>query len=209
VRIAFCVEDDTDRQILARLVHRILGHGFEVHRDEFALPEGGYDKALQLAHRIAATAFYKGADAVVFAIDNDDAVPTHSRDHHRERDSACRWCRLAFAANLPELQRRARAANRHFGLVLAVPVRVLETWLLLADGYVFSRAPESEGVGYAGRSRLKQLLYGAPGAHAAARKARAFAIVDKMDVASVAARSDSFRHFVDQVRTLLAQAPAT
>jgi hypothetical protein len=202
VKIAFCVEDDTDRQIFVRIVNRVLGREIEVHRGEFALREGGFDKALKLAYPVAANAFDARCDAVVFAIDNDDGDPPHALDHEPARDSTCRWCRLAFAANAPELKRRASRAGRTFGLVFAVPIRTLETWLLLAEGSAFPSAPESEGVGAAGRRRLKQLLYGDAHADAGIRTARAFAIVDTLDMRTLAARSPSFNHFVRQLESL-------
>jgi len=197
VIVAFCVEDESDRYVFARLVDKVIGRRIDILETPFAVR--GFADAIKLAPKILRNAFAKGADTVLFAIDNDDSEPLHSRSHETSRDSECRWCRLVFAANIRDVREQAATVRRSLGCIFAVPVRTIETWLLLIAGYPFSGAPESFGVGPVGRRRLKELVYGTERPDRQTMRSRVDALVPRLDVSHLSARSESFRAFHEQL----------
>jgi hypothetical protein len=198
----FCVESDNDRVIYSRLVEKLAGEPIVIHKGEYAVREGGFVPALMLAHRVTRNAFRAGADAVVLAVDNDGSESLHSSVNHLKRDEHCRWCSLHFAANAAEVQRWAKAEGRSFEVIVGVPVQTLETWLLLANDYPFPGPPEALGRDATGRASLKRALYGTPRPDSTLMRERALPLIERLDVAAVLARSESFRHFAEQVAAL-------
>jgi hypothetical protein len=202
VKIAFCVESDNDRVIYSRLVAKLAGSELEIHKSQYALREGGFAAALKLADRVTRNAFQAGADAVVLVVDNDGIQPVHSSAHHAKLDELCRWCSLHFAANAAEVRRWAKAEGRSFEVIVGVPVQTIETWLLLANDHPFPGPPEALGRDATGRASLKRALYGTPRPDSTLMRGRALPLIERLDVQALAARSESFRHFAEQVAAL-------
>jgi len=159
---------------------------------------GGVAAAVRLARKIAATARVKGLDGALFAVDNDDD-PEHTPAHDALPDLACRFCVLHREAHPTALQ-RPTLGNRPLRFFFAVPVRTIETWLLLLKGHPFPGRPEDFGRGPSGRRQLKRLVYGAENADQRTRASVSNRLILEGDLADLERRSPSFRTFAMQVR---------
>ena len=197
MKFAFCVEHDTDAKILCDLLRRVFGSPVEADQT-YSVRLGGADSAFRLAHRIAATARAKGLDGAVFAIDNDDHVE-HSSEHDAQPDRDCRFCRLRKEANVSALQ-GPTTGNPPLQFYFAVPVRTIETWLLLLRGHVFSGRPEDSGRGPFGRRELKRLVYGTDDADQRLRSSISSCLIAEGDLEELGRRSAIFKALVNQVR---------
>jgi hypothetical protein len=207
IRLAFCVEDSTDQVCYQILISRILAEPVLADEKEYRLRRGGWTTAIALARAHVEHAWSAGLDGVLLAIDNDGDEP-HAEGHSSAGDhSTCRLCRLQHASGALDIQRRERASP--FSVITAVPVRILETWLLLSRGYAFVGRPEDHGLDALGRQVLKRELYGTPRPDRTLVASISVPICENVDAMELAARSASFKHFKDQVTEMKAAIPAS
>ncbi|HVG63714.1 MAG TPA: hypothetical protein VNA24_34435 [Hyalangium sp.] len=199
MKLAFCVEDDTDEDVFRVLLSRIWKTEIIPHKVQYRIRRGGWASALELAPRVAREAHRGGLDGAVFAIDNDGAHPTHS-PAHKEVVKGCRFCELHAAAQINEplsWPRPGLPALRYF---FAVPVQSLETWLLLGRGHDFKGDSEVLGRDPAGRAKLKRLLYGMEHPDRDTMRKAALPLAESLDVGALAKTSSSFADFLTQLR---------
>jgi hypothetical protein len=199
MKLAFCVEDDTDEDVFRVLLSRILGVEVTLSETQYQFARGGWTNALRLAPIIARDAHLKGLDGALFAIDNDGAAPTHV-PAHKEPVKGCRGCELRAAARIHEplsWPRYELPALRYF---FTVPVQILETWLLLARGHDFKGEAETLGRDATGRAKLKSLLYGMAQPDRDTMRSAALPIAETLDVSALAKVSPSFADFLTQLR---------
>jgi hypothetical protein len=155
-------------------------------------------------HRFYATC----AQFAVIGVDNDGNVdldvtsatedarhPRHS-NHVGTYVSECRYCTIQRAVSeaRQELNWIPTKPGGNWPVIIAVPVEMIETWLLMRKGISSAqRRP---------RSVQKQMLYGKPAATREDVLNIALPLVRSMsdaDLASLAQISPSFRDFFDQV----------
>jgi hypothetical protein len=199
MKLAFCVEDDTDEDVFRVLLSRILGTEVVPSGTPYRIPRGGWASALRLAPIIAWDAYNKGLDGALFAIDNDGALPTHSPTHDMATPG-CRFCELRAAARVHEPSSRPRFELPRLRYVFAVPVQALETWLLLARGHDFKGEAETLGRDPSGRAMLKRLLYGMEHPDRDTMRGAALPIAEKLDLGALEKASPSFAAFLTQLR---------
>lgn len=156
MKLAFCVEDDTDEDVFVRLVSRLSGAVIEPA--EFRLRRGGWELALRTAGALVRAAVHRGYDGALLAVDADGSEP-HVEAHEAHTSTACRLCLLRGAADVAGLKLPKGRVPLFF---FAVPVRCVETWLLLLRAHPFVGEPEAIGLDPAGRRLLKTWLYGTP-----------------------------------------------
>ena len=198
MKLAFCVEDDTDEEIAAKLLGRLLSSGVEASREQYRFPRGGWANALKLAPIVARAAFNSGLDGAVFVVDNDGASP-HLTEHGRAPDPDCRLCGLRAAAQVEEVLGWSRPALPPLRFLFAVPVQTIETWLLLIKGHAFNGTEDALGAEAAGRRTLKRLLYASEDPDRARIRAVALPLLDRLVPADLQAKSESFRQLVSQL----------
>jgi hypothetical protein len=199
MKLAFCVEDDTDEDVFRVLLSRLLATEVVPSETQYRIPRGGWAPALRLAPIIAKDAYNKGLDGALFAIDNDGATPTHS-GAHREPAKGCRLCELRAAAQVSEPLSWPRHGLPALRYLFAVPVQALETWLLLARGHDFKGESETLGRDPSGRAKLKHLLYGMEHPDRDTMRSAALPIAEALDVGALAKVSPSFADFLTQLR---------
>jgi hypothetical protein len=199
MKLAFCVEDDTDEEVFRVLVSRVLGTEVVPSEAQYRFARGGWTNALRLAPIIAKDAYHKGLDGALFAIDNDGAAPTHSATH-KDAAKGCRLCELRAAARVHEPLSWPRQDLPALRYLFAVPVQALETWLLLARGHDFKGESEVLGRDPAGRAKLKRLLYGMEHPDRDTMRSAALPIAESLDVGALAQASLSFADFLTQLR---------
>jgi hypothetical protein len=199
MKLAFCVEDDTDEDVFRVLLSRILGTEVVPSETQYRFPRGGWTNALRLAPIIAKDAYHRGLDGALFAIDNDGATPTHAAAH-REAVKGCRSCELRAAARVHEPLSWPRHELPALRYLFAVPAQALETWLLLARGHDFKGEKETLGRDATGRARLKYLLYGMEHPDGDTMRSAALPIAKSLDVNALAKVSPSFADFLTQLR---------
>lgn len=201
MRLAFCTEDLGDEAILAALLERILGEPIEPHHQRYRMERGGWTKALMLAPIVARAVHRTDADGAVFAIDNDEAEPLHEETHVADPQVKCRACALRQAADLEEVQTWDRPGLPRLKFFFAVPVRIIETWMLLASSRTLPGLPETFGRTATERRELKRLLYGTERPDTDLILEKAVPIAKSADVAALELASRSFRHFAIAART--------
>jgi hypothetical protein len=199
MKLAFCVEDDTDEDVFRVLLSRILGTQVVPSEMQYRFARGGWTNALRLAPIIAKDAYHRGLDGALFAIDNDGVAPTHV-SAHRESAKGCRACELRAAARIHEPLSWPRYELPALRYLFAVPVQTLETWLLLARGHDFKGEAETLGRDAAGRAKLKLLLYGMAQPDRGTMRSAALPIAETLDVNALAKLSPSFADFLTQLR---------
>lgn len=199
MKLAFCVEDDTDEDVFRVLLSRILGTEVTPSETQYRLPRGGWAAALRLAPIIARDAYHKGLDGALFAIDNDGALPTHSPTHDKAT-RGCRFCELRAAAKVHEPLSWPRSGLPPLRYVFAVPIQALETWLLLARGHDFKGESETLGRDPSGRVTLKRLLYGMEHPDRDTMRSAALPIAERLDLGALEKASPSFAAFLTQLR---------
>jgi hypothetical protein len=199
MKLAFCVEDDTDEDVFRILLSRILGTKVTPSDKQYQFRRNGWTNALKLAPRIARDAYNEGLDGALFAIDNDGAAPTHV-PAHKEPVKGCRACDLRVAARIHEPLSWPRPELPALRYLFAVPIQTLETWLLLARGHDFKGEAESLGRGATGRAKLKSLLYGMSQPDRDTMRSAALPIAETLDVNALAKLSPSFADFLTQLR---------
>ena len=193
MRFAFCVESDTDAEILRVVLAKILRA--PIQADAYQFPRGGFSQALRLAPRVARRAALAGLDGALFAIDND-GKPEHGGDQCIQ--PTCRVCQLRKAASIDEPLAWPRDGGPRLRYLFAVPVQTIETWLLVLSKHPFSGPPEHVGADGAGRKLLKRLLYG----HEAPTERQtldvAIPLAEQLVPQDLAARSRSFALLFNQ-----------
>ncbi|HYH97574.1 hypothetical protein [Hyalangium sp.] len=199
MKLAFCVEDDTDEDVFRVLLTRILGTEVTPSETAYRFPRGGWTNALRLAPFIAKDAYNKGLDGALFAIDNDGAASTHSTAH-KDGTEGCPLCELRAAARVHEPLSWPRHGLPALRYLFAVPVQTLETWLLLARGYDFKGESETLGRDGSGRAKLKRLLYGVEHPDRDTMRNAALPLAESLDVKALAKVSPSFADFLTQLR---------
>ncbi|MDP3154702.1 MAG: hypothetical protein Q8N23_18635 [Archangium sp.] len=201
MKFAFCSEDRSDDEILRAFAERVLGESIEALPTNLLLGRsGGWQDALKLAPFIAKAIFPTEAHGAVFVIDNDGA-PLHEPGHEQEPSAACRLCALRLAAAVREVASWPRPQLPPLQFVFAVPVQVLETWLLLADRrFPHNKQPHAFGTTGQERRELKRILYGDERATRDQRLAIGLPIARSFDVAATSALSASLADFGQQLR---------
>lgn len=199
MKLAFCVEDDTDEDVFRILLSRVLGTEVVPSGTKYRFPRGGWTSVIRLAPIIAKDAYQKGLDGALFAIDNDGASPTHVAAH-KEVVKGCRACELRVAARVHEPLSWPRHGLMALRYVFAVPVQALETWLLLARGHDFKGEGEALGRDPSGRAKLKYLLYGMEHPDRDTMRSAALPIAESLNVEALAKVSPSFADFLTQLR---------
>jgi hypothetical protein len=201
VKFAFCVEDETDEDVYSVILEKILGTEIDRDATTYQFARGGWSQALRLAFRVARRAAYSGLDGALFAIDND-GHPQHTAEHERAdvlaKAQICRFCEIKRAANVAGLLGVARPGLRPLRFFFAVPVQVIETWLLLVRGHPFAGRPEAIGGDPASRRQLKTWLYGNPTPARGEMRAVALPLAKRLDQQVLAGKSPSFACFLSQ-----------
>lgn len=199
MKLAFCVEDDTDEEVFRVLLSRILGREVVPSETPYRFARGGWTNALRMAPIIARDAYRQGLDGALFAIDNDGAAPTHL-PAHGDGAEGCRLCELRAAARVQEPLSWPRHGLPSLRYFFAVPVQTLETWLLLARGHDFKGEGGTLGRDPGGRAKLKRLLYGAEQPDRDIMRKAALPLAESLQVDALAKVSPSFADFLTQLQ---------
>lgn len=199
MKLAFCVEDDTDEDLFRILLSRALRTDVTADEGSFRLRRGGWAQALQLAPIVARAAHQRGLEGAVFAIDNDGAAPLH-QPSHRDAAKGCRLCELRAAARIEVPLSWPRPGLTPLRYVFAVPVQAIETWLLLAQGHDFKGQAETLGQDANGRRQLKRLLYGVEFPERERMRSVALPLAESLELDALARVSPSFEAFLTQLR---------
>lgn len=199
MKLAFCTEDATDHAVLLAFAQRCVAQPIEVVASELVMArQGGWTKALQLAPVLARAVFNSEAHGAVFVVDCDGSLQ-HEAAHNAA--STCRHCALVTAARVDEVLRWPRPGLPPLQFIFAVPVQVLETWLLLANGsFPTQKEAASFGVNPTERRALKTALYGTERPSRSDMMETALPIARTADVARLEALSLSFAHFARELR---------
>ena len=203
MKFAFCSEDRSDDEILRALAERILGEAIEaLPINLVARRSGGWQEALKIAPVIARAVFRTEAHGALFVIDNDGATP-HEEGHEQAPPSDCRVCALRNATRVAvrEIAQWPRPALPPLQFVFAVPVQVLETWILIAgQRFPSNKQPHAFGKNASERRELKKILYGDEHATRDQRRAICLPIAQQCDVAAASGVSASLADFGQQLR---------
>jgi len=199
MKLAFCVEDDTDEEVFRILLSRVWKTEVVLDDQPLRFRLGGWTNALKLAPIIAKAAHQRGLDGAVFAIDNDGAAPTHLPSH-QDAVPGCRLCELRTAARIQEPLSWPRPGLPPLRYVFAVPVQTIETWLLLARGHDFKGQVESLGRDPNGRAKLKKWLYGMEHPDRDTMRSAALPLAKAFDFEALAKVSPSFAAFLSQLQ---------
>lgn len=193
MKIGFQVEGATDRVVLPDLVRRILGCEIEEHL--FRKRVGGVDEVLRTLNASVMDAWRNGCQALVVHADGNGTTPHH--EHTPEKAGDCRYCRI-----LSGIPRTPRRYNPAFRVLVGVPIKELEAWLLRIAGRRF-RGPAQD----LPRRRAKQLLWGTLQPDRQTVHQIWTELVPKIGVAELrqlAAAQPSFASFEAEVRQLAA-----
>ncbi|MCU0695192.1 MAG: hypothetical protein MUC96_01535 [Myxococcaceae bacterium] len=201
MKLAFCSEDRTDIVILHALVERCVGEPVETANLPAALPsrQGGWSKALALAPKVVRNVFNSDAHGAVLVIDCDETLP-HDKGHVGQPARGCRHCELARAADVATVLAWERPMLPPLQCVIGVPVRMLETWLLVATG-TFPRNESSlvYGRNSAERRALKFALWREERPTRELMIERGKTIVQNADIPRLTTESPSFAWFRDEL----------
>lgn len=196
MKLAFCTEDESDAEILRALVSRLLGEEVTALVQHYRFERGGWSKALKLAPIIAAAVYRTDATGALFAIDNDEAEPVHDETHEVAPVNTCRYCALVSAAQVERVLAWPRPGLAPLRFFFAVPVRTIESWLVLARPR--PSVPESAqtlGRTASERRELKRLVYGTDRPDQALMIKRGRELVAGADLDALARTSPSFALF--------------
>lgn len=196
---AFCVEDESDEAVACALLSKILGTNVQPDTTPYAVPRGGWQAALRLAPVVARHAHRAGLAGAVFLIDNDGVEPEHGSAHETNPVMDCRLCELRTRANVHGPSRWNRPGLEPLRFFFAVPVQMLETWLLMARGQARSDI-ERLGKTASERRQLKSLLYGTDAPDRVLMKQVALPIANAVNIELLASKSTSFAYLVQQAR---------
>jgi hypothetical protein len=180
----------------------------QIQVDFIDAPGRGWQFVLEFIPKALKRFYAKCAQFAVVGIDNDGNVdldraglpedPRHPRhdNHFGAAVDDCRFCMIAEAVTRTrtELNWIPKKPGITWPILIAVPVEMIETWLLILRG--------EAGVQRRPRSVQKRLLYGKPVATAADVATVAIPLVRAItdaDLAGLTATSASFRYFHDQI----------
>ncbi|HMD95778.1 MAG TPA: hypothetical protein VKM93_00390 [Terriglobia bacterium] len=176
----------------------------QIQVDFIEAPGRGWQFVLEFIPKALKRFYGKCAQFAVVGIDNDGNVdldraalpedPHHPR--HGAAVTACRFCMIAeaVARTRSELNWVPKKPGVTWPVLIAVPVEMIETWLLILRG--------EPGIQRRPRSVQKRLLYGKPVATAADVTSVAIPLVRGMSDAALAGltqASPSFHFFHDQI----------
>jgi hypothetical protein len=201
--------EGNDHLILHALVAKMLQlPEEEIQVDFIDAPGRGWQFILEFIPNALKRFYGQCAQFAVVGVDNDGNVdldqaavmedPHHPRHENHPGGAAadCRYCMITetVARVRPQLHWIERKPGTAWPILVAVPVEMIETWLLILQG--------SPGVQRRPRSVQKQRLYGRPTPTRADVMSVAIPLVRAMTVAdltSLTQTSASFRDFRDQV----------
>lgn len=149
MKIGFQVEGATDAVILPGLVAKILGRKIDVHT--LRRRAGGVGEVLRTLEASVMDAWRHGCAALVVHADGDSTTPHY--EHGAGDTAGCRYCRIRQG-----VPKTPRPYNANFRVLVGVPIKELEAWLLRIAGRRFiGRAQDLPP------RRAKELLWGRPG----------------------------------------------
>jgi hypothetical protein len=201
--------EGNDHLILHALVAKMLAlPEAEILPDFIDAPGRGWKFILEFIPNALKRFYQQCAQFAVIGVDNDGNVdldqvagnedPQHPRhdNHPGETVAVCRHCMVVHvvARVRPQLNWIQNKPSATWPILIAVPVEMIETWLLTLQG--------RQGVHRRPRRVLKQLLYGKPVATRDDVTSVALPLVRAMtaaDLANLTQASASFRNFHDQI----------
>jgi len=201
--------EGSDHLILRALVAKVLVISEDdIQVDFIDAPGRGWNFVLEFIPKALKRFYGQCAQFAVIGVDNDGNVdldqtglpedPRHPR-HANHGAAACGDCRYCMVSEIvgkvrPQLNWIPKKPGFSWPILIAVPVEMIETWLLIIKGTPsIQRKP---------RSIQKQRLYGKPVATAADVRGIALPLVRSMTATGLAAlrqESVSFRDFHDQI----------
>jgi hypothetical protein len=201
--------EGNDHLVLHALVAKVLLlPEDEIQVDFVEAPGRGWQFVLKFIPNALKRFYAQCAQFAVIGVDNDGNVdldksglsedsqhPRHE-NHSNATVAGCRYCMVAQAVAQirPQLNWVTRKPGNTWPILIAVPVEMIETWLLILRG--------DAGIQRRPRSIQKQRLYGKPVATGADVRAVAIPLVRSMtpaDIIRLNAASASFRNFHDQI----------
>ncbi|MFL6389581.1 MAG: hypothetical protein ACJ71U_19040 [Terriglobales bacterium] len=201
--------EGNDHIILHALVAKVLLLPEDEIKVDFIDASGrGWQFVLELIPKALKRFYAQCAQLAVIGVDNDGNVdldiagisedPRHPRhDNHPGTVVAiCRYCMIAHAISQtrPQLNWIQKKPGTAWPILIAVPVEMIETWLLILKGV--------PGIQRERRSIQKQMLYGKPAATKADVERVALPLVRSMTpeiIDGLIQESASFRNFHDQI----------
>jgi hypothetical protein len=183
MKVAFCVEGDSDVSVFSMLLGNILRDQIEVAATPFR--RNGWQQAIEKTRAVAWHAYQAGLNGVVFAVDND-GDPIH----------ACQ-----INSRIPnDVGQLPRYGLPPLFFIIAVPVQTIEVWLLLARGDWSEAGVGVRGKNGLDRADLKRELYGVADPDLRKMNEVAVKILTAADFDDLAAKSSSFDSFRRQAR---------
>jgi hypothetical protein len=201
--------EGNDHLILHALVAKLL----QLPEDDILIdfidaPGRGWQFVLEFIPNALKRFYARCAQFAVVGVDNDGNVdldqaavnedPSHPRhdNHSGVTVAVCRYCMVAeTVANVrSQLNWIQRKPGASWPILIAVPVEMIETWLLMLQG--------DQGVQRRPRSIQKQRLYGKPVTTKADVTRVALPLVRSRtadDLVALTQASASFRNFRDQI----------
>lgn len=201
--------EGNDYIILHALVAKVLLLPEDEIKVDFIDASGrGWQFVLELIPKALKRFYGQCAQFAVIGVDNDGnadldlaGIPEDSRhprhDNHPGAVVAiCRYCMIAHATSQtrPQLNWIQKKPGATWPILIAVPVEMIETWLLILQGV--------PGIQRKRRSIQKQMLYGKPAATKADVERVALPLVRSMTretIDGLMQESASFRNFHDQI----------
>jgi hypothetical protein len=196
MKVAFCVEGDSDVSVFSMLLGNILRDQIEVAATPFR--RNGWQQAIEKTRAVAWHAYQAGLNGVVFAVDND-GDPIHAHSHLQTPEPRCRWCQIN--SRIPnDVGQLPRYGLPPLFFIIAVPVQTIEVWLLLARGDWSEAGVGVRGKNGLDRADLKRELYGVADPDLRKMNEVAVKILTAADFDDLAAKSSSFDSFRRQAR---------
>lgn len=146
MKIGFQVEGAVDGVVLPDIVARILKREIQVHT--LRRRAGGVGEVLRTLEASVMDAWRHGCAALVVHADGNSTMPHY--DHGASEATDCRYCRIR--RGVPKTPKKY---NADFRVLIGVPIKELEAWLLKVAGRRFGgRAQDLPP------RRAKELLWG-------------------------------------------------
>jgi hypothetical protein len=184
--------DDLDGAVYERLVERCLGTS--IIRWDNPMRFGGHRTVIKNIGLFLDRAWSAGVRHVVIARDNDGSAqkgPEHEPEHDQagqaEDPDGCRVCEISAA--IPDFWRQQGGK-----ICIGVPVQILETWLLVAEGRRSLQPTPEQCFGYS-RSDVKKALFGRGRDAIRSRQARIHRAVEVLDADKALSRLRNLRSF--------------
>lgn len=196
MNLAFITEDGTDDAVLSLLLRRL---GSPEHTSTRYLAGVGFGAVLKNAPSLVRQAARGLCRAAILSVDCDETA-NHFQVSHQTDDSNCRRCRLSNS--LPPLHELRKLSAGAFEVVIAVPVRTIESWLAVLAGIQIPGSLSEFGKTRHERLELKRLVYGDATPTAEVMRTRAQQIGAAGDLQHLERASPSFADFREQSRGL-------